>query len=139
MDLLTVTQQLRLNQVEDTLMSAYVDAIGNIMPQVIKTSCYGCNLLEFESGKLYNHPSPEFHNICHLEKKEQTAMCFDIALERVDDSEELYSAWFEQLGKMDPPATPQEFVKYLCKDWRLTEWMTEVWRNKVTEAIRQNM
>ena len=138
MDLSTVTQQMRLNQVEDTLMFAYADVMRNIMPQVIKTSCYGCNLLDIESGTLYSHPSPEFHNICHLEKEEQTAMCFDMALEKVDDSEEVYLAWFKELEKMDPPASPEEFVKYLCKDWRLTEWMKPLWKIEIKEMINGN-
>lgn len=133
-------QEIRLNYIEDMLTLAYARCMAEEIPDLVKKKCYGCNLIDIQTGELYDHPSQQHHNVCLMMDLEQKVeLCFNDALDKIDDTEELYLTWFEELGKMDPPAGYMEYTKYCCQDWRRLNWMTSTWRDEVTEIICQNL
>ena len=132
-------QEMRWRYIEVMLIVAYAKCMAEVIPGLVKQRCFGCNLLDIQTGELYDHPSQQHHNLCTMDLVQKIDACFDDAMEEIDDTEDLYLNWFDELAKMDPPVHYTEFVKYCCRDWRLAEWMTDMWRYKVTEAIRQNI
>lgn len=129
-------QEIRLNYIEDALMVAYARCIVDVMPEHVTRNCYGCNLWDPVNDMLYDHPSQLHHNVCvMMSQEDQVDLCFEDALKEVDNSEEVDNVWRELRDGMLPPATWIECSKFLCKDWRWTEWITEDWKEKVKKMV----
>lgn len=125
---------------EEKLKLAYAKCMVEYIPALVKWRCRGCNLLDINTGELYDHPSQDQHDVClTMSLAEKIDLCFDEALEEVDDTEELYLFWFKELAQMDPPPNFLEYSKYLSKDWRQVDWINQSWRDSVTQLMLQNI
>ena len=110
---------------EDMLMLAYAREIARKLPDVIRLHCMGCNLMDFETQQLYDHPSQLRHNVCiMMSQEDQVDLCFDDTLHLVEGSQDLLTCWESLIESLEPPATGIEKLKYQCIHWR-TSFMTE--------------
>ena len=129
-------QQARLNFIEDALLQSYAEVMAEELPGLIEEHCYGCGLVDAETGETYDHPSQLRHNVCvMMDREEQIDYLFEEALDIAENSDITYLIWMEKLATMEPPANFIEYCKYTCEDYKETEMKTDLFKYKVSLII----